>query len=150
MDTKEAENSDLVTVQSFAEKFRVDASVVRGWVKRGLIDYALVGPRNMKRIRRSDLLRPISPDPVEVMSVEATRQQHNRNQLIGYLTVYDGMDLRAATEVVSSMSPDDVAGTILGFLRGDRNGQQPKPGQSGRAGRGSRRDPGRPDADGGS
>lgn len=55
------EDHDLVSVQEFADQYRVDASVVRSWVKQGIIEYVLVGPRKMKRIRKSDVVKPFNP-----------------------------------------------------------------------------------------
>lgn len=48
--------ADFTTVHEFAQQYRVDASVVRSWIKKGHINYVLVGPRHMRRIRKSDIL----------------------------------------------------------------------------------------------
>lgn len=53
------DDDDLITVQDFANNYRVDASVVRSWVKHGFIDYVLDGPRKLRKIRKSELLKPI-------------------------------------------------------------------------------------------
>jgi excisionase family DNA binding protein len=48
---------ELITIQEFAERYRVGTETVRSWVREGLIDYELVGPRKM--IRKSAVLKPV-------------------------------------------------------------------------------------------
>lgn len=98
-------DGDLITVQEFAEKFRVDASVVRGWVKQGLIDYVLVGPRNMRCVRRSDILKPIKPKtPAHVPTPAAVPEVETLTQLL----MASGMDLESARGVAGSMELADM------------------------------------------
>lgn len=54
---------ELITVQSFALRYRVDASIIRSWIKRGAIPYELVGPRKM-RLKPSAMLRFIQPTAI--------------------------------------------------------------------------------------
>lgn len=59
MSTKEG----LITVQEFAERYRVSPETVRLWVKKGNINYELVGTRKM--IRKSEVLKLLEPeDPI--------------------------------------------------------------------------------------
>lgn len=56
---------DLITVQHFAEQFGVGTETVREWVKKGYINFVLVGPRKMKMISKSEAVHPlIEEDPV--------------------------------------------------------------------------------------
>lgn len=66
---------DLITVQEFARKYRVDESVVRRWVKMGHIDYVLVGVgRQMKRIRQTDLVKPLLQEGMNGNKAEEVTQ----------------------------------------------------------------------------
>ena len=116
--TNEQGDPDLITVQSFAEKYRVDASVVRSWVKQGLISYELVGPRKM--LRKSELLKPIIPSTAE--GVERLRQRDAKDNLIGYLMVHNQMDLGTATTVAGSMSAAEVDDMLAEFTKEGTNG----------------------------
>lgn len=99
---------DLMDVQTFAERFRVDASVVRSWIRAGLIPFTLKGSRRM--VRRSDILRPaVAPTPKEV--------------LIGLLVTRDGMDNETAHSVVNGMEPTDVDNAIAEYAQGGHDGE---------------------------
>lgn len=92
-------DADLVTVQEFANQYRVDASVVRGWIKLGHIDYVLDGPRKMRKVRKSDLLKPIEPEvPSGMVNVD----------------IEVGSDSDIITVVVDAGRPDTAtAGTTV-------------------------------------
>jgi len=104
-----ARDGDIITVKEFADKFRVDVSVVRGWVKQGLIDYVLVGPRNMRCVRKSDILKPIQPKSRIPTPEPATPPEVG--QLL-QLLLASGMDLESANGVVASMEIGDVKAMI--------------------------------------
>lgn len=111
-------DGDLITVQEFAEKFRVDASVVRGWVKQGLIDYVLVGPRNIRCVRRSDILKPIQPKSPHVPTPAPVPEVETLTQLL----MASGMDLDSAKGVATSMELIDVKQMIAEMGMGATNG----------------------------
>ena len=50
---------ELLTVQEFADRYRVDSAVVRLWVKTGRIPFRLVGPSHMQKIRVGDVVKEI-------------------------------------------------------------------------------------------
>lgn len=52
---------DLISISDFAQQYRVDASVVRSWIKMGYIGYMLDGPRKMRKISKAEVLVPIEP-----------------------------------------------------------------------------------------
>ena len=47
---------ELVTLQEFAERYRVDTETVRGWVRKGIIKYVITEGR--KLIRIVDAVKP--------------------------------------------------------------------------------------------
>jgi hypothetical protein len=71
------DDPDLVTVEKFAQMYRVEASMVRAWVRSGHIAYVLVGPRKLRRIRRSEVVVPIIPPdpPPTVPPVDLTQSE---------------------------------------------------------------------------
>lgn len=93
---------DLVTVQSFAEQYRVSASVVRGWIKDGHIDYVLVGPRKMRRISRAAVVREINPPPPE-----SDIFTHQRVMLAQMLMRFEGLTIDESTSLSYSFSPNE-------------------------------------------
>ena len=52
-------SDELISLQEFANRFGVQTSVVRLWIREGRIPYTLVGPRMIKMIRPSDVVKPI-------------------------------------------------------------------------------------------
>lgn len=54
-------DGDLISISDFAQQYRVDASVVRSWIKMGYIGYTLDGPRKMRKISKAEVLVPIPP-----------------------------------------------------------------------------------------
>lgn len=102
-------NPDLMTVHEFANAYRVDVSVVRGWVKRNYIGWKLVGPRMMVRV--SSAVRPATP-------TNGTTLAMKREQLAGYMLAADPeMGMEAATEQANLMDPAMVD-TMLESLKG--------------------------------
>lgn len=99
------EDDELMTVQTFAEKFMVDVSIVRGWCKRKLIPYELVGPRKLRRLRPSDILKPIQPED-RVLAMD------NRDKLTRYLAEREGMDMETIRLMIDSMDADSVRATL--------------------------------------
>lgn len=99
----------LITVQEFADRYRVDAAVVRGWVKDGRVRGALVGPR-MIRLDPSFALTPIIPKLAGVgIKIEpGDPLKDKREQLVGYLVALAGMDIDLARSVAEGMEPADV------------------------------------------
>lgn len=57
---------EFLTVDEFARRWRVEASVVRSWIKNGYIRYTLIGPNKMRRIRKSDVVKPLEAPDVTV------------------------------------------------------------------------------------
>lgn len=106
------QDGDLITVQEFAEKFRVDSSIVRSWVKRGLIDYVLVGPRNMRCVRRSDILKPIQPRTPPHIPVTHVAIAVEATELMQAL-MSQGMDIESAQGVVGSMDLDGIKSMLI-------------------------------------
>lgn len=102
------ETDELMTIQTFAEKFRVDVSVVRGWCKRGVIPYELVGPRKLRRLRPSDILKPIDPEP-------RVQAMFNRDKLARLLAEREGMDVDTIHAVISGMDEDSVKATLAQY-----------------------------------
>lgn len=109
---------DVVTVHKFAEMYHVDASQVRRWAKEGRIDYELFGPRKLRRIRVSSVVKPIEPKQVEAM-----RQAHNRRQLAAKFVARDGMDTGTAKSVVDSMDIDSVDGMLVTIIQEECNAE---------------------------
>jgi hypothetical protein len=101
---REDSSGDLMTVQAFAEQYRVDQSVVRSWIRHGHIDWVLVGPRKMKRIRRSDAVKPVAATNVRARAVEALIAQ--------------GIDRHEAITLVDSMDDDSVH-TLVESINGN-------------------------------
>lgn len=65
---------EYLTVQDFANRFGVQTSVVRGWVRKGLIRYVLVGPRHIRHVRRSDIVKPVDPSDYTFLPTEKTEE----------------------------------------------------------------------------
>lgn len=107
-----AEDPDIVTVQQFAEQYRVDASVVRGWVRNGYVDYVLVGPRKMRRIRKSDLLAPIEPRKSATL-VSQHDLEGDREVLVNKLIANNGMSMEVAVDLVHQMDNDSIQSMLL-------------------------------------
>lgn len=105
----------LLTVQEFAERHRVDASVVRGWVKRGQIPYVLEGPRKMRRIDGEQATVPVAhkagPDVLQ-----------NRRQLVSHLMIHNEVSEDVALEIVEGMDDAEVKAMMLEFLSGGHDG----------------------------
>lgn len=103
----DTDNPDLISIHEFANRYRVDVSIVRGWVKRGSIPYTLVG--NRKMLRTGDIPKVVKQvDPVE------NRKDWHRRRLVGILVREQGMDIDTAREVVKSMGDDDVDSQLTG------------------------------------
>lgn len=100
---------DIVTVQKFAEMFRVDASQVRRWAKEGRIDYVLDGPRKLKRIRVSAVVTVIKPN----------QMKWHHKAIIEHL-IAQGMAPETAVAVATSMSDESIGE----FLKEARDGKQ--------------------------
>lgn len=109
---------DLITVHEFATRYRVDESVVRGWAKRGYIDYVLVGPRQMRKVRVSELVKPARPE------LEPT-------DAISRLMAKEGLDYDTAKTVVESMSAEDIG--MLETVTEGMNGQSTQVAQAAEA-----------------
>lgn len=99
----------LITVQEYAERFRVDTAIVRGWIRGGHIRATLVGPR-MMRLESDDSMQPVVPTragmglnvaPGDTVGLK-------REQLVGFLIAFQGMDRDIARSVVEGMEPDDI------------------------------------------
>lgn len=104
--SKADSSGDLMTVQAFAEQYRVDQSVVRSWIKNGHIDWVLVGPRKMKRISRSEAVKPIPP-------------RNDRARAVEVLVQTQGMERHTASFVVDAMDDDSVT-SLLGGSNGHK------------------------------
>ncbi len=109
---KDTNTDELMTVEEFARRYRVDASVVRHWAKMGHINYELVGPRKLKRIRPDTILTFIEPKTIPPMSRDAKTfadaKVTNWNEAMVAIYMRDGLDREAAEAVVSSMDQPDI------------------------------------------
>lgn len=57
--TTDKEDDELITVQEFANRYRVSTETVRYWISKGYVAYELVGAS--KLIRRSSAVHPVAP-----------------------------------------------------------------------------------------
>lgn len=103
---------ELMTVEAFAQKYRVDASVVRSWAKHGYINYELVGPRKLRRIRPDSVITPIQPSQ-PIRPPGAAQRYNKHTALVNVFIKRDGMDIDTATGVVDSMDAADIDQMLL-------------------------------------
>jgi hypothetical protein len=115
---------DLISVYDFATKWRVSESIVRGWIKKGLIDYVLVGPRKMQCIRESAALKAIDKHSMPDMpNMNQLKVSHERSQLASHIATNNGISIEKATALVAKMLPDKVSEMLLDFIREEQDGQ---------------------------
>lgn len=116
--------SDLISVYDFATKWRVSESVVRGWIKKGLIDYVLVGPRKMQCVRESSALRSIQQHSMpDLPDMDRLREEQDRKQLTAHIVARNGISPDKAAVLVGKMMPDKVSEMLLNFIREESDGQ---------------------------
>lgn len=99
----------LITVQEYADRHGVDASIVRSWVKGGHIRAVLVGPR-MMRLDAVEGTRPVVPSRAGkgIKTAPDDPLKVKREELVGYLIAHAAMDRDTARSVVEGMDPEDV------------------------------------------
>lgn len=99
----------LITVQEFAERYRVDAAVVRGWIKEGRVKGTLVGPRMLK-LDPDFVLAPIVPRSagIGIKVEDGDPLRDKREALVGYLVAFASMDIEIARPMVEGMEPTEV------------------------------------------
>jgi len=59
-------DQDLISINDFAAKYRVSEETVRGWIKRGYVDYEMVGPRKM--IRKSQVIKNVEEEEPTIVT----------------------------------------------------------------------------------
>lgn len=103
---------DIITVQAFAYRFRVDASIVRRWAKQGRIDYVLEGPRKLRRVRVSDIVKLIqaaAPAPLDT----------NRTALKARLMALE-VDETTAMDIITGSDDESVAKMLMEAPNGEQ------------------------------
>lgn len=96
--------SDLMTVDEFAKKWRVDSSVVRWWIKREFIGYMLVGDRLM--VRRSTVIKPITPNLLREELIALFVSSGTAANMEEATTVVDSIDQSLWREMADSMKSE--------------------------------------------
>lgn len=56
-------SGDLMTVEDFGRRYRVDSSVVRYWIRQGYVTATVVAGKQM--VSRAELVKPVEPQKKE-------------------------------------------------------------------------------------
>ncbi len=110
-----AKEEELISIFDFATRYRVDVSVVRGWIKKGTIDYQMVGPRMM--VRASSVVKTVPAGPPA-----PAIQSPIKDELIGYLIAANDMNIESATNLAGSLTDED-AEVLMNDLKGALDGK---------------------------
>lgn len=111
-----------IHIDDFARRYRIDAAVIRDWIKRGYVDYEMVDSTHIRRTGVHPVIPKKASKPEDKPKGPGWSVSELRQELVGYLLAADSnLTLEQATEMTESMDFDTVKSMLENLIQEAKN-----------------------------